>query len=493
MTIGRAEYRQRLVDAQRQWDDERFAAFADGAPVGSDFRGELEPPSIAGPDDYDTLTLEQLVAAVEQMNPAAVHAAGRVWRDIGTELMESARAFDERFRDPVEGMAGRAGWTGSAARAAVDGIRRCTEAVTDLALAAHLIALGLEDLETGLSLTRARMPALWDRPDPRDRTLPPEGITKEGDYLLEEAEDEARRILRTVYAPAAHRADLGVPVLPGPPTVVDEASPGSGGTDSGGWLVARRRDGEGPRPDGEGPRPDGRQQGRSDEIGYGQGTGGQDGYGPGRLERSEQERGTDHSQDHDETSGAVTEIAATAAVGAGPPDGLPPGGPSTVPAYSLAESAGSFTRPGARSPFVAPDLPGTPSDLDGSSGPNISGRADGVTDSAASSAPETPSRRNPGPAIASAPPQPGRGIADAPRQNGGAVETPRGGTAGTPSARAAVVGLPWGAVPTTARGADEEQESRSVVKEYLITQENGAELIGSDPGPVTVQPVWTED
>lgn len=489
--LGRAEYRQRIIDAQRRWDDERFAAFADSAPVGSDFRGEMESPSIPGPDDYDTLTPEQLVAAVEQMDPAALHAAGRVWRDIGTELMEGAHAFDERFREPVEGMAGRAGWTGSAAQAAVDGIGRCTEAVVELALAAHLVALGLEDMATGLGLTRALVPPLCARPDPRDSALPPEGILKEGDYLLEEAEDEARRILRTVYASAAHRADLGVPVLPGPPTVVDQASfeapPGSAGSDTGGQFGARRPSGEGswpdgewPRPGGEGPWPGGREQ---------------SGYEPGRSERSAQEKGSDLGQDQgadDETSGEVTDTTASEAVdasslaeGSKPAAGLPPGGSSTMPAHSLADSAGSLARSSPPPPFVTPDLSGIRNDSDVPSGPNVSGRAGGATDSAASSAPGIPSCRNPGSPIASVSPQPGRRIAAAPQQSAG--------PAGTPPSRAAVVGLPWSTVPTTARGMDEERESRSVVKEYLVTEENGAELIGSNSGAVTVQPVWTKE
>ncbi|WP_040835056.1 hypothetical protein [Nocardia brevicatena] len=511
--IGRAGYRQRIVDAQRRWDEERFAAFADRTPVGSNFRGEMESPSIPGPDDYDTLTLEQLVAAVEQMDPAALHAAGRVWRDIGTELLEGAHAFDERFREPVEGMAGRAGWTGSAAQAAVDGIRRCTEAVAELALAAHLIALGLEDMATGLGLTRALVPALCARPDPRDSALPTEGILKEGDYLLEEAEDEARRILRTVYAPAAHRADLGVPVLPGPPMVVDQASfeapPGSDGSDTGGQSVARRPNGEGSWPDGgwprsgdEGPWPGGREQGRPGESGHGQ-DGRESGYEPGRPERSDPEKGDDLGQDRgvdDETSGAATDTTAPEAVdapspveGGKPAAGFPPGGSSTVPAHSLADSAGSLARSSPPPPFVAPDLPGIRDDSDMPSGPNASGRAGGATDSAASSAPGIPGRRNPGSPIASVSPQPGRGIADTPPRSAGTAGVSPAGAAGTPPSRAAVVGLPWSAVPTTARGTDEERESRSVVKEYLVTEENGAELIGSNSGAVTVQPVWAKE
>lgn len=502
--IGRAEYRQRIVDTQRRWDDERFAAFADRTPVGSNFRGEMEPPSIPGPDDYDTLTLEQLVAAVEQMDPAALHVAGRVWRDIGTELMEGAHAFDERFREPVEGKAMRAGWSGSAAQAAVDGIRRCTEAVAELALAAHLIALGLEDMATGLGLTRALVPSLCSRPDPRDRTLPPEGIAKEGDYLLEEAEDEACRILRTVYAPAAHRADLGVPVLPGPPTVVDrtppDAPPGSDGSDTGGQFVARRPDGEGSWPDGEWPRPGDREQGRPGESGHGQDGREQNGYEVGRPERSEQGEGSDPGEDrgtYDETSGAVTEAMApdavdipSSAAGGKPAEGSPPGASSTVPAHSFADSTDSLTPPGPPPPLVAANLPGTRNEPGISTGPNASGRAGAETDSAASSAPDTPRRRYPGSPIAPVPPRPGRGLAAAPQQS---AETAGASTAGTSPSRAGVVGLPWSAVPTTARGTDRERESGSVIKEYLVTEQNGAELIGSNVDTVTVPAVWTKE
>ncbi|WP_040790473.1 hypothetical protein [Nocardia paucivorans] len=486
--IGPAEYRQRIVDAQRQWDEERFAAFVGGAPVDSGFRGELEPPSIPGPDDYDTLTLEQSVAAVEQMNPAAVHAAGRVWRDIATQLAEGARAFDERFRHAVEGVVGRAGWTGSAARAAVDGVRRCTEAVTDLALAAQLIALGLAELGTGLELTRSSMPAPCERPEPRDITLPPEGITKEGDYLLEEAEDEARRVLRTIYAPAVHRADLGVPVLPGPPAVVDaissEISPetlsGSNGGDKGEWAVTRRSGDEGPRSGDMGVWAVGREQSPTDDGGY----------GSVRAERDERAQGTEHNRECAETPEAVTKTSAATAEETGPSDALSSTGRSTGPGHFRTESVGAFTRPSAPTSFVAPDLFGLRS---GPGGPRSSARAAGVTDSAAPTTPETPDRREPGPAIASAPPWPGRRIADASQRSGGTDATPHGGAAGASSTRAAVMGQSWSAVPITARGVEEEKENRSAIKEYLITAQNGAELIGSDPGPVTVQPVWTED
>ncbi|MGQ4601611.1 hypothetical protein [Nocardia sp. R6R-6] len=219
------DYQRRVIEAQEQWNRDRDWIYK--TEVGySGFDGEIQPAHIATPDSYDHLTLEQMQTAVSAMKPKLVDDAVSMWANIGLDLTGTFALFQREFERTITGQNGHTGWTGAAAQAAVTAVNNYHDKSVPLAQAATLTSLKLAEMKTGLEQTQALMPGLTDRPDIAGKTLPKDGIMKNGEYTSTEAEQEGRRILRTVYGQVAGQTDVGVPYMPTAPTIIDSPGPG---------------------------------------------------------------------------------------------------------------------------------------------------------------------------------------------------------------------------------------------------------------------------
>ncbi|WP_280494055.1 hypothetical protein [Nocardia asiatica] len=222
------EYRDRIIAAQEQWNRERDTIYDFTDRLGTSFQGEYEPPRIPGPDNYDSMTLAQMVEAVNAMRPGTVREASEAWLNIGMNLTGAIQAFNEQFGRTVTGDGTNPGWTGQSGKAAADAVTNYRNQSGNLADAAALVSFKLSEMHTGLQQTQALMPQATERPDLMGKTLPQDGVMKAGDYTEEEATQEARRILRTVYGQVANQTDHGVPVLPTAPQIVADSGPQPG-------------------------------------------------------------------------------------------------------------------------------------------------------------------------------------------------------------------------------------------------------------------------
>ncbi|MGK8487640.1 hypothetical protein [Nocardia asiatica] len=222
------EYRDRIIAAQEQWNRERDTIYDFTDRLGTSFQGEYEPPRIPGPDNYDSMTLAQMVDAVNAMRPGTVREASEAWLNIGMNLTGAIQAFNEQFGRTVTGDGTNPGWTGQSGKAAADAVTNYRNQSGNLADAAALVSFKLSEMHTGLEQTQALMPQATERPDLMGKTLPQDGVMKAGDYTEEEATQEARRILRTVYGQVANQTDHGVPVLPTAPQIVADSGPQPG-------------------------------------------------------------------------------------------------------------------------------------------------------------------------------------------------------------------------------------------------------------------------
>lgn len=239
------DYQRRVIEAQEQWNRDRDWIYQTQSGYNG-FDGEVQPPHVTTPDSYDHLTLEEMQSAVSAMKPKMVDAAVTAWANIGLELQGSFEVFKREFERTVTGQNGHSGWTGAAAQAATAAVNNYYEKSLPLATAATLTSLKLSEMKTGLEQTQALMPGLTERPEITGKTLPKDGVMKTDEYTQTEAEQEGRRILRTVYGQVAGQTDVGVPYMPTAPTITNGpvvpitpgpnpgVSPGpSGGGDSG--------------------------------------------------------------------------------------------------------------------------------------------------------------------------------------------------------------------------------------------------------------------
>ncbi|MFC4125293.1 hypothetical protein [Nocardia rhizosphaerae] len=221
-------YRARVVAAQELWNQERSGIYL--AQFFTIFAGETQPNHLTGTDDsFDHLTLAEMQSAVAAMKPSTVQSASEVWSKISSDLSTTLQTFNTAFEAVSTGPDG---WGGQAASAAVAAVGNYVKQSASLPAAALAVGLKLAEMKTGLEQTQTLMPGLTERPTLTDKTLPADGETKLGDYQGDEAEQEARRILRTVYGQAAMQSDTGVPFMPTAPKIVDDSgdSSTSGGT-----------------------------------------------------------------------------------------------------------------------------------------------------------------------------------------------------------------------------------------------------------------------
>ncbi|RJO72954.1 hypothetical protein D5S18_21975 [Nocardia panacis] len=232
--MNREEYVRKVIATQQQWNTERKGIYYHASRVNSELEHGYDPQSISNPGDdlfvIESSTLADLVQRVEAMRPAQAMEVSQAWQNISASFREKSHTFGDAIKATIAN-----GWRGQAANEATRAIQQYVSQSQQLTLASELISVKLQELYTGLDQTKALMPRTGDgAADPRTKVLPKEGTMKASDYGEQEARAEAQRVLRTVYWQVANQTDIGVPVVPDSPKVVqDPTGPevSSGGVD----------------------------------------------------------------------------------------------------------------------------------------------------------------------------------------------------------------------------------------------------------------------
>ncbi|MFC9871003.1 hypothetical protein [Nocardia salmonicida] len=412
------EYRNKVIAAQEQWNQERSVIYLTQnlANLSSLFQGDTQPPHITGTDGYDHMSLADMQAAVSAMKPSVVNSASEAWKKIGSDLSTSVVAFNNAFGASVNA---ENGWVGQAASAAVAAVNNYAKQSSTLPIAATAVSLKLAEMRTGLEQTQALMPGLTQRPTLTNKTLPVDGEMKLDQYTNDEALEEARRVLRTVYSQVAVQSDNGVPFMPTAPKIVadgggDQQVPGDGST--GGKSTTGNT--------GTAAGTDQQAEPESPSTGSSSGTEDQGTANPGTTTEDTTPSSTDST-----TAASTTSPTTTSS---GSPSTTTPSTPGTTSTTPIG------TTPGAG--------------RNGGTGAPGSGRG-GTTGGA---------------------PSPGRGTAGSPAAGSPAAAAGRSGAAGT--GRGGMSGMPGMGAPGAGKGQNDDEHKG--VPDYLITQENGEILTG---------------
>ncbi|WP_433627189.1 hypothetical protein [Nocardia sp. CA-120079] len=333
------DYQRRVIEAQEQWNRDRDWIYKTESGYNG-FDGETQPPHIATPDSYDHLTLEQMQTAVSAMKPKLVDDAVTMWANIGADLTGTFEVFKREFERTITGQNGHAGWTGAAAQAATTAVNNYYDKSVPLAQAATLTSLKLSEMKTGLEQTQALMPGLTERPDIGGKTLPKDGVMKTDEYSSTEAEQEGRRILRTVYGQVAGQTDVGVPYMPTAPTITDSPGPVTPGVDSGGTHG-----------------PSGSDDGSSGSGGDGSDSSGNQGQDSGQPTGTDTTPSTT-SSDATTAAGATPQSTAATTQSASPTTATPSTSTPSLNTPGIGTSIGRPTNTGTGTPGTTQPSPG---------------------------------------------------------------------------------------------------------------------------------------
>ncbi|MFF5035776.1 hypothetical protein [Nocardia salmonicida] len=416
------DYKSKVIAAQEQWNTERAKIYERqiAGNYSTIFDGDIQPPHITTPDNYDSMTLEQMQAAVAAMKPRLVDDAVTAWANIGGALMGTFTGFNQQFARTVTGADGHSGWTGAAASAAVAAVNNYAQQSIPLSQAATAISLKLSEMRTGIEQTQALMPGLTERTNVTGKSLPADGVMKVDDHNRDEATQEGRRILRSVYGQVAGQTDNGVPFLPTAPTIAgDDSGPGSNGdTNTFGNQGDSNTDGS-------------KAEDPATETPDGGATSEEFGTEPSPTTTSSTDPGSTAPQSTTTTTQSIT--------------------PTTT-----APTATTPTSPGAATPVV------------GSLG--VGGSAVGRPGGSSQGGSGSPRGSSGTPTSAS----PGKAVPGGQSPVAAAAAGTRSGTTGRGAA-----GMGGMGAPGARRGTSDEDRTKDI-PDYLITQENGELLLGTN-------------
>ncbi|MCZ4517346.1 hypothetical protein O4220_02390 [Rhodococcus ruber] len=192
-----------------------------------DYRGEYEPNEVVITEPFEVMSHEQIAADVNSLAVGTIETSSMNWND----LAAAATAGSDGFRSGVDA-ALAAGWSGPTADAVRGGVGDYVSSANALSTSMSLISNKLLEAHAGFTQTVSKMPPVIGSAESTliGSLLPIPFATKDAASAREEQQDEARRIMRSVYVPGVVQSDSNVPVLPAAHNPVAD-----GGGSSGGW------------------------------------------------------------------------------------------------------------------------------------------------------------------------------------------------------------------------------------------------------------------
>lgn len=428
------DYKRKVIAAQDQWNKDRDWIYKteNQGNYGTEFSGDIQPNRITTPDSFDHMDLATMQRSVDAMQPKIVNESVTAWANLGASLTGTFSQFQQQFAKTINGDNGHSGWRGQAATAAVQAVNNYADKSNHLAHAATVVSLKLSEMKTGLEETQSLMPGVTTTPTLSGKTLPTDGVMKVDDHNKQEATQEARRILTTVYGPVASQTDTNVPYLPTAPQITSgpNGPVGPSGPDSK-------------------PVTPGGASGPTNAGATGPSAGGA--------------AGPDSSKNPGAT-GPGESATGPSSTSSNPADSTSTAG---VKSQSYSPATQSAT-PATATPVSSPTTPGT------TASPNYSSYTPGSNlGGSTNSGAQTPTTNAPGRSV--------------PGTTGTAQPAATSTTSTAAAARAGSTGM-TGMNPGAAKGKGEDSE-KSGTPDYLVTKEHGDELTGLGDQPKMVPPV----
>ncbi|WP_415971671.1 hypothetical protein [Rhodococcus sp. 077-4] len=427
------------------------AAF-EKANVALDYRGEFEPTEVVITEAFEVMPHEQIVALVGSLGTGIIEGSSKNWND----LSAAATTGSDGFRSGIEA-AMTSGWSGPTADAVRGGVGNYVSSATALSTSMSLISNKLLEAHSGFTQTKSKMPPVVAPAASSmiDTLLPIPFAAKDVVSAREEQQEEARRIMRSVYVPGVLQSDSQVPVLPAAHNPVAD-----GGGSSGGWGLGNSLGGGG---------------GGFGSLSENGGAGGADSAAQAAAAQA-QPGGT-------EPAGAEQPSAGSGRPGSGQSGPLPPAENSgetraaSAGPGSAGGGAGSGAGAGSGVGAGSGGYGGTGPGSNGFSGPNGSGYGGGTGYAGGAGSGYSGSGAGSGYGGSVLGPPIGGGAS-----GGGAASTGGPGNAGAAAGRAGSHGMPgMGAMGGAgARGAG-DNDSEHATPGYLVDVSNGSELIGDLP------------
>ncbi len=242
-TIGAVA--RRIVGSEvTHWADSRLAAeSADAQRRRLGVAGDVASSDLVM-DSFDSMSHEEMVARTGQISSESVAAISQAWSGVADLLAPAVQEFRSTIADAIG-----SGWEGSAATAAASGVDAASRNLAQLARSAAEVADTLEVAGVGFEQTRRMMPPAEGQSGVFGAIAavfaPSRPFIKGALFDRSEQREEALSVLKAVYAPTVWEADTAVPVLApaidptrtGGAPRTDHGDVGNGDADTGGAVT----------------------------------------------------------------------------------------------------------------------------------------------------------------------------------------------------------------------------------------------------------------
>lgn len=210
-------------DQKTKWDSDRAIVGGEWSGLLSEYPNpQFAPRAILQPDPFETMSHQEIYAALQEVDSAAINAKADGWRNLSNDIRDANKVFADGITNTIDQH-----WDGASGRAAVEGTRAFATELTALAASFQMVAHGLDLIEGHLAQAKSSV-AKPDNVTIGDKiisALPMQNILKGPEYRANEAQETARWIMTTYYRPGAEDVDSKTPVLPQLKNPVEGSNP----------------------------------------------------------------------------------------------------------------------------------------------------------------------------------------------------------------------------------------------------------------------------
>lgn len=205
-------------DGWTRGNREREVVYARQRQHGSNIDGGTESVSVPT-EDFGGWSHTGIKAASDDFRPGDALAVSADWEKLATGFSKALDDFKRTFDTAVG-----AQWTGEGAEAAKQGISDYKSHAEKVSDGLSLMATKPAEVETAMTQIKGLMPEVVQVQQPQEHNRAAYEQYYAQQALAEQKQDEARMIMRNVWSPVSQQAASGLPALPPAPQFADAAA-----------------------------------------------------------------------------------------------------------------------------------------------------------------------------------------------------------------------------------------------------------------------------
>lgn len=202
-------------DKWTQGNREREAVYAKQRLHGSNIDGGTESVGVPT-EDFNGWSHAKIKAASDAFEPDMALAVSKDWEKLATGFSKALDDFKQAFDTAVG-----AQWTGEGAEAAKQGVSNYKSHAEKVSDGLSLMATKPEEVETAMTQVKGLMPDVVQVQQPQEHTQAAYEHYYAQQALADQKQDEARMIMKNVWSPVSQQAGSGLPALPPAPQFAD--------------------------------------------------------------------------------------------------------------------------------------------------------------------------------------------------------------------------------------------------------------------------------